>query len=52
MVLSLRNILSLITMSQVIYRDSFTDSAGDERLYTYTSTIETSTLSHDPVQSV
>jgi len=35
-------------MSQVIYRDSFADSQGDERLYTYTS--EASTLSH-PVQS-
>jgi len=39
-------------MSQVIYRDSFTDSAGDERLYTYTSSTETSVLSHGPVQNV
>jgi len=35
-------------MSQVIYRDSFTDSVGDQRHYTYTSTMETSTLSHSP----
>jgi len=39
-------------MSQVIYHDSFANSAGDDHLYTYTSGIETSTLSHDPVQNV
>jgi len=39
-------------MSQVVCRDPFTDSEGDQRLDTYTSTIETSTLSHGPVQSV
>jgi len=39
-------------MSQVIYHDSFTDSPGDERLYTDTSTVETPTPSHGPVQNV
>jgi len=37
-------------MSQVNYRDSFSDSAVDERLYT--SSIETLSLSRSPVQSV
>ncbi|KAH9969796.1 hypothetical protein BC827DRAFT_1162851 [Russula dissimulans] len=41
-------------MSQVFYSDFFTDSIGDERPYTYTSTIGTSTLGTDdgPVQTV
>jgi len=39
-------------MSQVIHRDSFTNSAGDQRLYTYPSTIETPTLGHGPGQGV
>jgi len=41
-------------MSQVIYCDSFTDSTGDQRLYTYPSTIqvETPTFSHGTVQNV
>jgi len=41
-------------MSQIIYRDSFPDSAGDERLsgYTYTPSVAPSTLGDGPVQSV
>jgi len=39
-------------MSQVIHRNSFAGTVGDERLSTYNSNVETSTLRRGPVQSV